>query len=361
MGRFILIIAGMLMMAGVQSQQNKPAISFDKEIHDYGQIKEAEGSVSNRFTFRNTGNQPLVITDVKSSCGCTSPSWTRQPIMPGSTGYVEAVFDPKNRPGNFNKSIVVYSNGEPSPVVLRIKGNVQPRERTLADNYPFKTGGLRLKTNQFGMAKVYYDQIKTESFEVVNVSDEPITMSFQRVPQHITITPKPETLAPGEKGQIDVAYNAKKKNDWDFVYDRVYLLQNGQSSSNNYINISARITENFSDLSEEELANAPKIQFENKTYNFGKAGQQEKIEHEFTFTNTGKSDLVIRKIRASCGCTTVNPSKDVIPPGDSSSIKAIFNIGSRKGRQSKTIFVITNDPNNFRTLLHIKGQVEVTN
>lgn len=85
---------------------------------------------------------------------------------------------------------------------------------------------------------------------------------------------------------------------------------------------------------------------------------QGKYEKTFTFKNTGNSDLVIHKIKSTCGCTTVNPEKTVLKPGESSSFKAIFSPGGMKGKQNKSIFVITNDPNNSNVRLLISAEIE---
>ena len=87
------------------AQAQKAYIEFENTIHDYGTIKEANGPAVAKFTFKNTGKQPLVLTEVKPNCGCTSPEWSKAPIQPGATGFIKASYDPKNRPGVFNKNI----------------------------------------------------------------------------------------------------------------------------------------------------------------------------------------------------------------------------------------------------------------
>jgi uncharacterized membrane protein len=111
-------------------------------------------------------------------------------------------------------------------------------------------------------------------------------------------------------------------------------------------------------LTPQERKNAPQVKFEKTTFNFGTAKPHSKVNHTFQFKNTGKRDLKIRKIRATCGCTTVEPSNSVIPPGESSSFEAIFSTGSRKGYQRKMIYFISNDPENSTIRLNIKGKVE---
>ena len=83
----------------------------------------------------------------------------------------------------------------------------------------------------------------------------------------------------------------------------------------------------------------------------------EVITHTYIITNEGKSDLVIRKVKASCGCTAIEPEKTVIAPGEKTSIKAIFNSRGKSGRQNKSITVITNDPLASNILLRIQGTV----
>ena len=87
--------------------------------------------------------------------------------------------------------------------------------------------------------------------------------------------------------------------------------------------------------------------------------QGEKKSTTFTLTNNGKSDLLIRRVRSSCGCTAVAPSKSVIAPGESAPINVTFDSRGKRGRQSKSITVITNDPKNPTTTLRISSNVIV--
>lgn len=101
-------------------------IDFIKETHDYGTVKfGADGSCT--FEFKNVGNAPLIISNAKGSCGCTVPSWPKDPIAPGAKGSIKVQYDTK-RPGPINKSVTITSNavngGEGT--VIRIKGNVLP-------------------------------------------------------------------------------------------------------------------------------------------------------------------------------------------------------------------------------------------
>ncbi len=112
-----------------------PAITVDKETHDYGNIQfEANGECE--FTITNTGTEPLMITGARGSCGCTVPTYPKEPIAPGETAVIKVTYDTK-RPGNFNKSVTITSNAvnEPTKTVY-IKGNVAPKPEGAAPVAP---------------------------------------------------------------------------------------------------------------------------------------------------------------------------------------------------------------------------------
>ncbi|MGM0530242.1 MAG: DUF1573 domain-containing protein [Bacteroidota bacterium] len=356
----ILILSGLVLMFvfSLQAQQKESKIAFDKKTHDFGQIKEEGGEVTHKFTFTNTGDKPLVINEVKASCGCTSPSWSQQPISPDKKGYVSVTFDPHRRPGNFNKSILVRTTASDETEILKVKGKVLPQEKALADRYPRQMGDLRLKSHHQAFSKIKHTGMKQDSLAIVNASDQKMSLSFSGVPEHIDLHTKPKELEPGEESYIYCKYNASEVNDWGFRMDRVRIKVNENNVSNNTLVISARITEDFSDLSDKERENAPNVEFEQTTFNFGTAKQDSKVEHVFQFKNTGKRDLKIRKIRTPCGCTTAKPDKEVIAPGESSSFKAVFQTENREGHQDESIYFISNDPDNSNLKLKIKGKVE---
>ncbi len=101
-------------------------IEFEKETHDYGEVNHG-GNGQCTFDFTNTGSEPLIIQKAKGSCGCTVPSWPKEPIAPGKTASITVKYDTK-RPGAINKSVTITSNAVNTPTkVIRIKGNVLPK------------------------------------------------------------------------------------------------------------------------------------------------------------------------------------------------------------------------------------------
>ena len=104
--------------------QNGPEITFKETNHDFGNI-EFKGNGSYEFVFVNTGNEPLILTQPKSSCGCTVPEWPRQPILPGESNVIKVTYKNTDRPGSFNKYVTVFSNALINKEVkLHIKGTI---------------------------------------------------------------------------------------------------------------------------------------------------------------------------------------------------------------------------------------------
>ncbi len=123
----IFLFIGLLSW-GVSAQEKVAKIEFKTETVDYGEI--AKGSDGVRvFEFTNTGNAPLVISKVSSSCGCTIPKKPEAPIMPGESGEIQVKYD-TNRPGPIRKAITVISNASTPTKVLKIKGMVTNGEGT---------------------------------------------------------------------------------------------------------------------------------------------------------------------------------------------------------------------------------------
>lgn len=101
-------------------------IKFKTESHDFGKIEEGV-QAAYTFEFTNTGTAPVVISNAQASCGCTTPDWTKEPVMPGKSGKVMASFNSQGRPGSFSKTVTVISNSETPQIVLSIKGEVSSK------------------------------------------------------------------------------------------------------------------------------------------------------------------------------------------------------------------------------------------
>jgi hypothetical protein len=345
-------------------QQTGPYLAFDKVSHDFGEIKEADGIVRVMFPFTNTGNAPVIINNVLKKCGCTSPIYPKKPLLPGEKAAIEVGYDPKGRPGPFRTSVNVVSNARNNSVVLELKGIVIGKDITglknplsVEEKYKFNIGPLKTTTNHVAFSKLYYHQSDSQSIGIYNPGQQDVAVSFPKLPGHIGAVVEPEVIPSGKEGVVTFYYDAAQKDDWGFVFDRVIMSVNGTENNSHAISISANIVEDFGDMTPEQKVLAPQIQFEKKEHNFDTVYQNSKVQYKYYFENVGKSDLIIRKIKPSCGCTASHSGSNVVAPGKKSYILAEFNTGGRSGRQGKNITVVTNDPANPMVILKFSSVV----
>jgi hypothetical protein len=102
-------------------------IKFEKDTFNFGEVLEGE-KVSHSFVFTNTGDNDLLISNARGSCGCTVPEWPKEPIAPGKSGKIDVVFNSEGKPGNAIKSVTVNTNTEPATHQLFITGFVKKAE-----------------------------------------------------------------------------------------------------------------------------------------------------------------------------------------------------------------------------------------
>lgn len=106
---------------------NYPAFKFEKEVFDFGEIKEGE-KVSHDFKFKNIGTAPLIISSATATCGCTIPEYPKEPLAPGAEGVIRVIFNSAGKPGMQNKIVSITANTNPTLTELNILGNVLPKE-----------------------------------------------------------------------------------------------------------------------------------------------------------------------------------------------------------------------------------------
>lgn len=340
---FVLLVVGVSVFAQVA----KP-LQFREESFDFGHVKENGGSVVHEFLFTNNSGRHVKILTVQASCGCTTPDWTKEPIAPGKTGFIQASYNPKGRPGYFNKSLTITTDFDSNPIVLQIKGQVADEGSGPVSASEFETvnGSWRLKSGSFNLGKVYLkDEYTVRDFQIYNGGEKAVTYSGKFVaPPYIKVDVQPKTLAPGEKGNIKISYNGKQKGSYGFQSDNVEIQTDDETIPNKSFSVYATLEENFKDLKPEELAKSPQLRLDASTLDFGKIRPNATSVREVQFSNTGKRELQIRSVQGNCTCITASSNKTSLKPGERGSIKIEFNPMDRKGTQQKAVTVYTNDP-----------------
>lgn len=342
--------------------QDKGILEFTETSHDFGEIKEEDGPAVHEFEFVNKGNAPLRITNVKASCGCTTPDWTREPVMPGEKGFVKAQYNSRNRPGTFRKSLTITTNGEPAVVRAYISGKVIPRVRSLAEQMKVRIGKTGFRSRSINMGRITTENVVEKTFEIYNASTDTINLNEDyRAPDFIKLSFDTLTLLPGKVGKITLSYDPVHEDNLGYNNHGIQIFTDEENANEKKINVLATITEYFPPMSAEERAKAPRLSIRDRLQDLGQIKLGEKAEALFVLTNTGASTLNIRKIKSNCACFVADVPVYDIEPGKSLVLKAIFDTTGRKGNQNKSITIYTNDPVDPTQMMSIKAAIVPVN
>ena len=320
---------------------------FREKIHNFGDIKEEDGPAVVEFSITNRSTRPVSILTVKPSCGCTTPDWTKEAIAPGATGFIKASYDPKGRPGYFNKSLMVTTDWDGTPVVLQIKGNVlNPARANDPTSFTVVNGGLHLKNNSFNLDKVFINKEAAPiSFSAFNASKDTIHFFGSVNPGYIRVV-MPKAIPPHAIGVIKILFDAKLKGQYGFVSENVELKTDDKELPEKSFSVYATVEEYFPKLSDAELANAPILSLSANLVKFGNVKAGTMLDREIKLINTGKKELIIRHAQSNCSCLTVTPGLRVLKPGQETSLKILLNTTGRTGPQNKSVTIYSTDSQN---------------
>ena len=349
-----------LMYSVCASGQVSKPLQFKEEIFDFGTIKEQAGPVMHEFSFVNNGTRPIKILTVQASCGCTTPAWSKEPVAPGKSGFIQASFNPVGRPGYFNKSLTVTTDFDANPIILQIKGQVALEGEIDKNQFQTANGSWQLKTGSFNLGKVFVkDEFTSRDFQILNAGTKPVTFSGKVVgPAYIKVDVQPKTIAPGQKGNIKVSYNGKMKGQYGFQSDNIEIFTDDESIPTKSFSVYATLEDEFPQLTAEELAKAPQLRVQYSTIDFGKLRPNTASVREIQFYNTGKKELDIKSLQGNCTCVTASAEKTSIKPGESSLIKISLDPQDRKGALQKSLTIYSNDPQNPVQRITFSGYVE---
>ncbi|MEX0966994.1 MAG: DUF1573 domain-containing protein [Bacteroidia bacterium] len=360
MKRILITLIPALLIYFAADAQKMGILDFEETSFDFGVFAEDGPMMSYTFYFVNKGKAPVKLETVKAECGCTTPKWTKEEVLPKDTGKVSVIFDPMNRPGKFNKSITVTTNGFPQQVMLYISGNVTPRVKTAKDLYPTELGNLRVLINHINLGEIYTNEEDSVHMAFYNDGEETIVFAEIETPPHLKIHADPKFLPPGEKGRFIIYFDGAKQEDLGFVHEKVMVKTNDKAQPEKELIVMATVKQYFSPLDEEEMANAPKLEFKQDVIDYGNIPLDRTSEVTFEYKNTGKQPLVLYKVKTSCGCTASQPEKEKLEPGESSKLRVTFTPPGKVGYEEKTITVWSNDPLTPQQTLTIKANVVAT-
>lgn len=342
------ILTTILVLASwsVFAQQSRPVV-FREETFDYGTVKEDGGPVDHDFIFTNITNRPVRIVSVQPSCGCTTPEWTKEAVAPGSTGFIRASYNPKGRPGYFNKTLTVTTDADPNSIVLQIKGTVSTPGGNSDAEFKVQNGNWKLRHSSFNLGKVHRTDAPTiRDFPYINTGTKPVSVVKVIAPAYINAELTPKTLKPGEKGNIKMQYYGMKRNAYGFQSDNIEIHTDDAENPVKSFTVLATLEDHFPEMKPEEYTKAPRLQLGASSLDFGRVQQNSTVVREVNFTNTGKKELEIRAVQGNCTCITAVANDTKLKPGESTTLRISFNTEGRKSTQNKAVLIYSNDPRN---------------
>lgn len=286
-------------------------ISWDTMVYDFGDIAATDGPVTCSFTFTNDGEEPVFVYEVVSSCGCTGVTFKREPVKPGEKGTISATYKNEDGPGAFDKTLTVYLSGMKRPVILRLRGVVHEKPKSLSQIYSAeRLGDLGLKTLHYSVPGLKQGLVSSESFTVANLGGKPIDVAFTDVAEQLMVKVEPNPIPAGKSAQITFTVRADREL-WGKNSYRATPVVNGKKAGK-AIEVQAVTQENFALMSKEERDSAPMPMFKTSTFDFGTVHRgDEQVKVFFELENRGKAPFHIYKADSESPALAYVPLVDV--------------------------------------------------
>lgn len=356
----LALSAGLFLPSGknIASAQEKVGniVEFDKIIHNFGDVMLSDGPLKCTFTMKNISAKPVVIYNVVTSCGCTDVSWTREPIRPGESGTVSAVYTNDEGPYPFDKTLTAYISGIGKPVILRIRGIAHEKQLSLEELYPERLLGTGVKDLALRCGNLEQGGQRSDEVNMANLEDSPATVAFTEVSQGLDMKVTPNPIPPHSVARLQFTVSAREGVWGKNLYYATPVI-NGKSSGKK-MSVYAFTKENFSHLTAAQRADGSRPVFSNNTSSTGKVKKGETATGNFSFSNVGKEDFRIYKIDIDRpGATASFP--DSVRSGYKGNIRiSVDTSGMPEGEMLVTATLTTNSPTRPIVNLFVTGWIE---
>lgn len=338
---------------------------FDKTVCDFGDVMLSDGPLSCTFNVKNISNKPMLIHSVVTSCGCTDVKWTREPIMPGKSGTISAVYTNDEGPYPFDKGLTVYISGIGKPVILRLRGISHEKQLSLEEMYPIRFGSLGMKAIEMKCGNIEQGEARSDEAVVANLSGSPVTVDFSGVSPNLTIKTVPDPIPARSTARLLFTVNSDRSlwgKNWYYatpvVNGKKYSAMQDGKNIGDKISIYAFTKENFATMTKEQRDNASRPMFDSSSYTFGKIKAGTPVDATFTFKNIGKSDFKVFKTDVDAESYSVGEIP-VVKCGYEGSFKVHLDTsGMPEGETLVIVTLTTNSPSRPIVNLFITGYIE---
>lgn len=351
----LIIICFWSFGANLIAQEDSAFMEISGKEINFGTVYQADGKIPLVIPYTNRGKSELIISKIMAN-GLKVNEIENSESSFQNTGKIILELDPFHYEGVFNNKVLVFSNARNSPQEVRVFGRII--SGSYASKFNYSIGGLGFKQSQMNFGYIYKGDKIVRYMPVFNLTDEILKVNIENYPDYLYINPLFDSLSGHKGGMLEVTFDTKAIDDWDFVIDKVVFTIIGKTEEKGWITFTSNIREDFSSLSENETENSPIAEIPVKIYNFDTIQNRDKVKYDYLLINSGDRELCIRALKPTCGCTAVLSNTDVLQPGDSTYINLEFNSTGYSGLTKQGVSVITNDPDNYKQFLWITGYVK---
>lgn len=346
--------------------QAAPELKWLNYSHNFGLFKEEDGLVYCTFKAVNIGDEPAVVIDARANCGCTQPTYTREPIAPGDTLTVNVAYNPKGRPGRFNKQVKLTTNAKLKSSILTVRGVVIGALSTLQARYPKEVGAYRVNNNITSFGSTVKGRVLASGVYIYNPTADTIRPVAKNIPDYINVVFKPEAILPGDQGLMSMTAYTDKAPLYGINEGQLTLYPSNTSKDSVNITTIAKVNQNFSKLTKKEIEEAPIAKLSNETADFGAIDttSSKNITQTLKVTNIGHNKLIVHRIYSDNKAATATISSTTINHGKKATISITFNptlldeTQRLKGTFDSNITIITNDPQKPEQIIRVVGQLK---
>ena len=323
-------------------------LQFDVTTFNFGVIPL--GSTNNIAVFKYTysGNEPLTITNVSTSCGCSTPVWPKTPIKNGDKGEITVSYDSKNKMGDFSEKFLVTTNISSKAYQLEIKGKVDEDLTNLYKSYSNTVElGIRVQNSNLKYGYIYENKSDTLSLKLYNSSSEIRTLKLAGLPNYLKLDGNSKLeLCAGKIDSFKIILNASKAKSLGLIKGQLNILvdKTKNATYNNTIYYSAYIKKDISLLTSEQLTNAPKIEISPSVIKLSKVESKNEFSGVVKIKNEGNKSLKIANVKSNNTLLKLTVNRKTIPSGKESLLTIKYPEDYNKYSGQDIIFITSNDP-----------------
>ncbi len=343
-----------------------PELKWLKYSHNFGIFNEEDGLVYCTFEAINIGDEPLAVIDARANCGCTQPTYTREPIAPGDTLVVKVAYNPASRPGKFNKQVKLTTNAKLKTSILTVRGTVLGSPATMRSRYPQEVGAYRVSNNITPFGATRKGRVLAAGLQIYNPTSDTIQPVAKNFPPYINVVFKPTAIPPGEQGVMSMTAYTAQAPSYGINEGSLTLFPSKNSSDSIVLTTTAKVNEDFSKLTPVQIEKAPVAKLSNDSVDFGivSAIDCKEPTAELSLTNLGETPLILHQLYTNNKALTINTSTTKIQAGKKATIKISLNPALLTEKQrlegiiDLSIILTTNDPKTPEQIIRIVGQLK---